>query len=200
MEPRDLGSTSLTWLTQEGFSVEQTSMNGFTSRFNIYSSARPDHKIVISQATGDDKIILSTGVTLGDSQIDRLRQVPYETRTELIRGLGAMLHGRSSLFHINEDQGIATRITISKAIYSDGFTKDRLMTAVNELFATHALVLVNLSDYFARLSRTPTDTMGPQETESAKPMTPSVPSPCRWCGAPTTLQQKFCTRCGKPLA
>lgn len=199
IEQRNLGPTALTWLTQEGFSTEQSTSDGFSTLFKIYSSARPDYKMSISQATGHDKIILSTGVMLGDGERERLRQIPYEIRAELIKGLGAVLHGRNSLFQIDEEQGVVTRITISKAIYYDGFTKDRLMTSVNELFAAHALVLLHLESYFQRVRLGTTEEI-PRQAGVA-PAAGSTPrqSYCPRCRAQVSSTFQFCGNCGEKL-
>jgi hypothetical protein len=200
MQAEGLGPQALAWLTKEGFSVEQTARNGYSSRFNIYSSGRPDFKILVSQAAGDDKIVLAAGVILAENQRRGLVEAPFEKRTELAVGLGALLHGRSIPFNIEEDQGAITRITMSRAIYSDGFTKDNLMRSINELFSTATLVLINLGDFFARLQNASRDIQHHSAVPTtAMPANPQAGPVCPRCGSTARLQQKFCAKCGASL-
>jgi hypothetical protein len=172
---------------------------GVRREVNISSSGRPDFKILVSQANGDDKVVLTAGVMLAESQTKRLSLAPFGRRAELAIGLGALLHGRSTPFSIEEDQGVVTRITMSRAIYADGFTKDRLMTSVNELFASAALVLINLGDFFASLESVQKDDRTVVAQAPTTPPNPQLRTTCPRCGGVVSPQQKFCIKCGATL-
>jgi hypothetical protein len=111
-----------------------------------------------------------------------------------------VLHARSTLFQIEEDQGVISRITLSKVIYSDGFTKDRLMMTVNELFAAHALVILQLQSYFEEVLLRAEEKQS--RDVSRLPPTPPVPrsSYCPNCKAAVNPGFQYCGNCGQPLA
>ena len=116
--------------------------------------------------------------------------MPEESYTELVITLSGMLHERSVPFQIDQDQGVISQVLVSKAVYSDGFTKDRLMTAVNELFSTQTMIVLTLAQYFMSIK---------QSGEPKRVQT--VPSnSCSRCGTALLPNAKFCGSCGHKVA
>lgn len=135
------------WLIQEGFAMEPIKEEGFSQMHRIYRTDDPEIKIIISKGQNQDKILVSTGFLLSDS--DKLWQskLTFEERREILTAMSLMLNSSSANFQIGQKQGIIKNLTILKYIFSDGLTKDRLISSVIELYKIRALAIILLRDY-----------------------------------------------------
>lgn len=173
------------WLSAEGFAVDNISQRGFAFIYRIHLPTRPQHKLSISQSVDDDKLVVAAGLVLDESDKAVLRGLSEKVRAWLMKDLGWLLHSRPVLFQMNEEASILSNVAISHAIYLDGLTKDRLMTAINEIHKAEALFLIRLSDYL----------------ENARPLgqQPSgqlQSTVCPRCQRPVSAEGKYCGACG----
>ena len=137
----------LIWLGQEKFTIESLKDPGFISLFRAYQPTSPKNKISVSQAAGEDKIVIASGIFLDDEDQSLMTKFPAEKRTQIIKELSKVLYSNASTFRMEEDQGVLKGITMTRFIFADGLSKDRFMNAISDLYGTQALVLLHLSDY-----------------------------------------------------
>ncbi len=210
--PGNLSGQVREWLTAEGLAVELLRNPEFAFTFRVCQPPNVDEKLVVSQAEGEDKVVIAAGIQLEENDQARLSNLPSEDQNALMRDLGWLLHSRGVSFQVDDRDGVLNRIALFSAVYADALTKDRLMTAVADMYRTQALVLLQLSEYVDRTlsRRSPARSQKPVAGVQAAPRralrqaTAAAPTAsalvCASCGRPVTSGDAFCGSCGQPVA
>lgn len=173
----NLGERTLTWLTKEGYSTESIKQEGFSSSYWAFHPSLPKNKFSVSQADGDDKIVLATGIFLADEDQARMSKLSPPKRLYIVRELSKLIYSFDiAAFRIDEEEWVLKGVTFTYSIFADGLSKDRFMGAVSTLYRAQAAVLLYLSDYLGW------EISGGEKTPS-----------------PVGAGMKFCTSCGKPV-
>ncbi len=193
MDAHDIGKKAQEWLADEGYTIEVSRKPGYSSFFTAFRPEKPGYAVTLGQRADSDSLTLSAGVTLGAPEASRVKGTTKQARAELLRDLTNLLYGRSSIFGIDEEDGTIKGVTVSSSIYSDGFTKDRLMSEMRTILSTQMLVIHQLGDFFGGL---PASTAAPPPVSAAPAPTPKF---CPSCGKPWTPGMKFCKFCGQPF-
>ncbi len=203
----NLGDTVLKWVTAEGYTIQPQKEPGFSSFYAISSSAESGHRLSISQAANEDKIVVAGGVKIDSPDQTKLSGFPVEMRRQILAALAWLMYGRSVFFRIDENDGVVKSITFSQNIYSDGLTKDRLMKSIADMFMTEALLLIQITSYLDQASKfDPTRPIHSDERETRVPK--EEPAGKSWkivdvsshicpnCRKELPLGMKFCKYCG----
>ncbi len=224
----NMGEKALIWLGQEGFTMEPLKEPGFTSLFRAYKPSSPRNKISLSQADGGDKIVIAAGVFLADDDQAQMAKLPPNKRAQIIKELSKILYNNACVFRMEENQGVLEGITMTRLIFAEGFSKDRLMNAVFGLYGMQALVLLHLSDYLVpevrRFQESPQaqraapvaepvrENVVESRREAAPPQARATPYPAPSVprvstappapsapAAPPVATKAFCVNCGKEI-
>jgi hypothetical protein len=129
-------STVARWLEEERLRPETLALPELEFAFRLDGA-------LVTRSPGEDRILLSGAVELADDAAASLAGSPR--RAEILEDLVALLHARSVSFSLDPRPEELRRVSMARAIYDDGCTKDRFMTVLGELRSTTALVRITLS-------------------------------------------------------
>jgi hypothetical protein len=144
----NLGERVSKWLVQEGFSVEPVNSPDYLSLYRAIPKSNPEDTLSVSQAASEDRVVIARGFKISDGDRALLAKLPPQMRAAMRNELAVLLNGASPLFRMEESDGILEQLSLSRPIYADGLTKDRLMTAITELYKTQALIMLRIGEYF----------------------------------------------------
>lgn len=177
----------LNWLTQERYTVKQEVRAGFKYVYSASAQGSTGYPLSVSQEDGSDRITISVGFALSDSDQTAVSQSSAGA-FRVMKEISLALHSTPVLFNIEQKDAALTKVAVYQVLYADGLSKDRVMTALFQVEKASALVLLLLSDYLPKTSP-------PGESQPVSQA--GAGATCTNCGAKLKPNATFCSSCGQ---
>jgi len=186
------GDRVVKWLGDEELVIEPSSETGFTFLVKTYPKGSPNRSVSISQYSDQDKLMVSTKIPFGKDGKPLSSLLPPSNASKMLRELLWLLNSMPTHFQTEGGDKDLTGLTIFQPIYSDAFTKDKLMMAIHQVDKTRALVAMKMAEYLQPDTQAQ-GTVPPQAQQVKGAMG------CPNCGAPLKEGARFCGKCGTKL-
>ncbi len=144
MAKKDFKKLVRKWCEEEGLFDEEVEDKNSEFNYVINYPLELEHKINILQpGDSQDKIIVLSGTRFEPETVERMRNLPQKELEDLLWDIRLTLCARPTEFELRrpEDQGAPEVLVITALIYSDGLSKDRLMTAIRDVYKSKLLAV-----------------------------------------------------------
>lgn len=176
----------LTWCEEEGFAVDQPTIEGVDFACQVYVRDDPQFRVMVTRSPGGTKLVATTGIRFDDTMRSRLLAIDPEAVASVMVDLAWLMNSYPVSFELKRDGMAPSSVLIAKPIYDDQLTKTSLMSAIAELRRIANLVILQLE----KSMRAPASSPG----RSSQPS----PNVCPSCGSPVKAGAAFCNKCGAP--
>ena len=128
------------WCEEEGIFDEEN--EDPLSEFNFTITSTPikvQHKMNVIQPANSSKVVIMSGTRFESEDIEKMRSLPMKKFGDLMWELRFTLGSMPPDFNLGIPEDVLESFVITTAIYLDGLTKDRFMTAIGDVYKSKLL-------------------------------------------------------------
>ena len=127
------------WCEEEGIFDEENEDPLSEFNFTMAYPIEIQHKMNVIQPADTDRVVIMAGTRFESKDVEKMRSLPLKKFEDLMWELRFILGSRPTDFNLRRPEDVLESFVITTAIYLDGLTKDRFMTAIGDVYKSKLL-------------------------------------------------------------
>ncbi|MDP6460063.1 MAG: DUF2299 family protein [Candidatus Hydrothermarchaeota archaeon] len=134
------------WCEEEGIFDEENEDPLSEFNFTMAYPIEIQHKMNVIQPADTDRVVIMAGTRFESKDVEKMRSLPLKKFEDLMWELRFILGSRPTDFNLRRPEDVLESFVITTAIYLDGLTKDRFMTAIGDVYKSKLLASWKLQE------------------------------------------------------